>query len=190
MEHYIKLGIDHILDPNGLDHLYFIVSFCLLYTLKDLRKIAGLITAFTVGHSITLALAAFDKISINPDLIEHLIPITILISILLNYWNLLKDKNYQAPKGYFIYVIILFFGLIHGLGFSNFLSAMLFEDESIILPLLGFNIGIEVAQLIIVFVVLLVLSLSDRILQFKFKKVIRLVLNTIIALLVLQMIFQ
>ena len=185
MGHYIQLGIDHILDPEGLDHLYFIVSFCLLYTIKDLRSIAGLVTAFTVGHSITLALAALDTIYVDPDLIETLIPITILISCLLNYWALLKESTYRAPKGYMIYFVILFFGLIHGLGFSNFLSAMLFEGESIITPLLGFNIGIEVAQLIIVFVVLLVISLSDRLL--KLKKAVRLVLNTVVTLLVFQM---
>ena len=187
MGHYIQLGIDHILDPEGLDHLYFIVSFCLLYTIRDFRKIAALVTAFTVGHSITLALAALDKINVNPDLIETLIPITILISCLLNYWALLRQREYQVPKGYMIYIVILFFGLIHGLGFSNFLSAMLFEGESIVTPLLGFNIGIEVAQLIIVVVVLLLLSLSDYLL--KSKKTIRLVLNSIVTLLVLQMLF-
>jgi len=185
MGHYIQLGIDHILDTEGLDHLYFIVSFCLMYSIRELRKIAGLITAFTLGHSITLALAALDKIYVNPDLIEWLIPITILISCLLNYWTLLKESDYRAPKGYLIYIVILFFGLIHGLGFSNFLSAMLFEGESIVTPLLGFNIGIEVAQLIIVFAVLLLLSLSDKLL--KRKKAVRLVLNTIVTLLVLRM---
>ena len=187
MGHYIQLGIKHILDPEGLDHLYFIVSFCLLYTIWDIRKIAGLVTAFTLGHSITLALAALDAIYVDPDLIEWLIPITILISCLLNYWTLLKESDYRAPKGYMIYIIILFFGLIHGLGFSNFLSAMLFEGESILIPLLGFNIGIEIAQLIIVFVVLLMLSLSDQLLGLK--KEVRLVLNTIVTLLVLRMLF-
>ena len=98
----------------------------------------------------------------------------------------MKEKDYRVPKGYFIYIVILFFGLIHGLGFSNFLSAMLFEGESIIVPLLGFNLGIEVAQLIIVVVVLFVLSLSDRLL--KSKKIVRLGLNTVIVLMVLQMI--
>lgn len=186
MGNYIQLGIEHILDLDGLDHLYFIVSFCLLYTIHDLRKIAALVTAFTVGHSITLALAALDKINVNPDLIETLIPITILISCLLNYWNLLKQTEYQAPKGYLIYFVILFFGLIHGLGFSNFLSAMLFEGESIIAPLLGFNIGIEVAQLIIVLAILLLLSLSDKFL--KWKKAVRLALNSLVTLMVLQMI--
>jgi len=187
MGHYIQLGIEHILDPEGLDHLYFIVSFCLLYTIQDLRKIAALVTAFTVGHSITLALAALDKINVNPELIETLIPITILLSCLLNYWTLLRESEYRAPKGYLIYFVILFFGLIHGLGFSNFLSAMLFEGESIVAPLLGFNIGIEVAQLIIVFAVLLFLSLSDRFL--KWKKAVRLVVNSAVTLMVLQMIF-
>lgn len=188
MTHYIQLGIEHILDPEGLDHLYFIVSFCLLYTIKDLRKIAALVTAFTVGHSITLALAALDKINVNPDLIETLIPITILLSCLLNYWTLLKEREYRAPKGYLIYFVILLFGLIHGLGFSNFLSAMLFEGESIVAPLLGFNIGIEVAQLIIVLAVLLFLSLNDRFL--KWKKAVRLGVNSVVTLLVLQMIFM
>lgn len=187
MGHYIQLGIEHILDPEGLDHFYFIVSFCLLYTIKDIRKIAGLVTAFTVGHSITLALAALDMITIDPGLIEALIPITILISCVLNYWALLKQSEYRAPKGYMIYLIILFFGLIHGLGFSNFLSAMLFDGESIVVPLLGFNIGIEVAQLIIVLLVLLTLLLSDRFLGSK--KVVRLVLNTIVTLLVVRMLF-
>ncbi len=187
MGDYIQLGIEHILDLEALDHLYFIVSFCLLYSIQNLRKIAALVTAFTVGHSITLALAALDKINVNPDVIEMLIPITILISCLLNYWTLLKESVYRAPKGYLIYFVILFFGLIHGLGFSNFLSAMLFEGESIITPLLGFNIGIEVAQLIIVLVVLLLLSVSDRLL--KWKKTVRLILNSVVALMVLKMIF-
>ena len=187
MGHYIQIGIDHILDPDGLDHLYFIVSFCLMYTIRDLRKIAGLVTAFTLGHTITLALAALDKINVDPNIVERLIPITILISCVVNYWILLRERSYSRPTGYVIYLLILLFGLIHGLGFSNFLSAMLFEGESIIAPLLGFNIGIEVAQLIIVFLVLIVLWLSDRL--FQFKKGVRLIINSTITVLVLQMIF-
>ena len=188
MGDYIHLGIEHIIDPEGLDHLCFIVSFCLLYSIKDVRKIAALVTAFTVGHSITLALAATDKVNVDPNLIEWLIPVTILISCLLNYWTLLKESEYRAPNGYILYPVILLFGLIHGLGFSNFLSAMLFEGESIITPLLGFNIGIEVAQLIIVSMVLVFLWLSDKLL--KWKKAVRLVLNTAVTLLVIRMILM
>ncbi|MEM6772471.1 MAG: HupE/UreJ family protein, partial [Bacteroidota bacterium] len=120
MGYYLQLGIEHILDPEGLDHLYFIVSFCLLYTSKDLGKVAALVTAFTIGHSVTLALAALDVVQVNPSLIEALIPITILISCVHNFWILSKDD--KAPKqsqGYVIYGTILLFGLIHGLGFSN-----------------------------------------------------------------------
>lgn len=147
-----------------------------------------MVTAFTVGHSITLALAAANMISFDPDLIELLIPVSILISCLLNYGSLLKKETYSAPRGVFIYIVILFFGLIHGLGFSNFLSAMLFEGESILVPLLGFNIGIEVAQLIIVFIVLVVISLSDRLIGEK--RIFRLVLNTVITGLVVQMLVE
>lgn len=186
MIHYIQLGVGHILDPEGLDHLYFIVSFCLLYSINDIRKIAALVTAFTLGHSITLALAALDKTNVNPDLIETLIPITILASCALNFWALLKDSEYHPPKGFLMYLLILFFGLIHGLGFSNFLSAMLFEGESVLMPLLGFNIGIEVAQLIIVLVVLFLLSLSDR--QLNSKRLVRLTLNSFVTVLVIRMI--
>lgn len=187
MTHYIQLGIEHILDTDGLDHLYFIVSFCLMYSLRDIKKIAGLVTAFTIGHSITLALAALNIFKLDPELIETLIPVTILISCVLNYWSIFKTKEYKSPKDGLIYSVILFFGLIHGLGFSNFLSAMLFEGDSVVTPLLGFNIGIEVAQLIIVVVVLLILSVSDKLL--KSKKAIRLVLNSAVSFMVLKMLF-
>lgn len=185
MGYYIELGVNHILDPEGLDHFYFIISFCLMYTLSDIRKIAALVTAFTVGHSVTLALAALEIVVVNPDLIETLIPITILLSCILNYRSLFKQSEYHAPKGFFVYPFILSFGLIHGLGFSNFLSAMLFDGESIVTPLLGFNLGIEVAQLVIVAAVLLLLSATDKLLNWN--KVTRVVLNTIVTLMVVMM---
>lgn len=187
MNYYIQLGIEHILDPKGLDHFYFIVSFCLIYSIKDWRKIAGLVTAFTIGHSITLALAALNIIFVNPSVVETIIPITILISCVVNYISLLNKGKQSTLKEYLIYIVILFFGLIHGLGFSNFIAAMLFEGENIIGPLFGFNIGIEIAQLLIVFAAILMLSLSDR--WLKSTKIMRLVLNTIITLMLLQMIF-
>lgn len=187
MGYYLELGVQHILDPEGLDHFYFIVSFCLMYTLRDIRKIAALVTAFTVGHSITLALAALEIVVVNPDLIETLIPITILLSCILNYRSLCKQSEYRAPKSFFVYPVILFFGLIHGLGFSNFLSAMLFDGESIITPLLGFNLGIEVAQLAIVAAVLLLLSATDKLLNWS--KITRVILNTIVTVMVILMMY-
>ena len=185
MGYYIELGVNHILDPEGLDHFYFIISFCLMYTRSDIRKIAALVTAFTVGHSVTLALAALEIVVVNPDLIETLIPITILLSCILNYHSLFKQSEYRAPKGFFVYPIILFFGLIHGLGFSNFLSAMLFDGENIVTPLLGFNLGIEVAQLVIVAAVLFLLSATDKLLNWN--EAVRLLLNTGVTLMVIKM---
>ena len=162
-----------------------------MYSLRNWRHIAGLVTAFTVGHCITLALAAFDRVQVDAGLIEQLIPITILLSCLANYVALLTSSEAPAaerqgrPRGAVLaYALILFFGLIHGLGFSNFLSAMLFDDQSIVAPLLGFNLGIEIAQLIIVFAVLAVISASERLRR---KRQAQLILNTVVTVLVLQM---
>lgn len=180
---YLNQGIHHILDLQGLDHLCFIVSFCLLYSLKDWKHIVGLVTAFTLGHCITLILSGFNIVSIQPSLVEILIPITIFCSCLNNYWCLIRKKHSKTST-LFTYGILLTFGLIHGLGFSNFLKMMMFEEDSIILPLLGFNIGIEIAQLIIVFAFLIFMLFIQKV------KVnsnyLRLIINSIIVLVILN----
>lgn len=177
---YISQGVHHILDLNGLDHFYFIVSFCLLYTFKDWKDLLGLITAFTVGHSITLILAGLDVVTLKPQLIETFIPITILISCANNFYQLLSRKQIKNRLTV-TYTILFVFGLIHGLGFSSFLKMMLI-DEDILVPLLGFNIGIEIAQIVIVIGFLIVLLLL-RYLPITYTKVL-LGLNTIVTLLV------
>ncbi|WP_298761047.1 HupE/UreJ family protein [uncultured Psychroserpens sp.] len=184
---FLVEGVNHILDPEGLDHFYFILSFCILYTFKDWKKILGLVTAFTVGHCITLFLSGLNIVSINTDVIEFLIPITILLSCLNNFWILLKDKSYK-PQLSITYLILLVFGLIHGLGFSNYIRRFIFEDESIVLPLLGFNVGIELAQLLIVAGFLSIISILALIAK-KNTKWIKLSVNLIITLLVLKMLF-
>lgn len=184
---YLKEGIQHILDTSALDHLYFIVSFTLLYTLRDWRKLLGLVTAFTLGHCLTLFLSGLELISINTDLIETLIPITILISCLNNYWIIFRKKN-GIQSLWVTYLILLFFGLIHGLGFSNYVKTILFEDESILMPLLGFNVGIELAQLIIVAGFLTITGILSLIT--KQLKWLRIVINTLITILVLIMVFN
>jgi hypothetical protein len=152
---YLQLGFDHITDSNGYDHILFIVALCTIYTLVDWKKVIILVTAFTIGHSVTLALATLGLISIRPDVIELLIPITILITAILNFFHktpkssYIKESNY-SPR----YPLALTFGLIHGLGFSNYLRALLGKEADILSPLLGFNIGLELGQLIIVFVIL------------------------------------
>jgi len=184
---YLEEGVDHILDPEGLDHFYFIISFCLLYTFKDWKKILGLVTAFTVGHCITLFLSGLDKLAIDSDLVEFLIPITILLSCLNNFWIIIKDKTSKTQLTT-TYIILLVFGLIHGLGFSNYIKRMIFDDESIVVPLLGFNTGIELAQLIIIAGFLALISLASLLLKSNIKWV-KFSVNAIIFLLVLKMMF-
>lgn len=146
---YFGLGKDHILDyANGYDHILFIVSLCALYLMRDWRQVLILVTAFTVGHSLTLALAALEIIKVKADLIEFLIPVTIFITAAS---NLFKDEiNPSGTSTRINYFFATFFGLIHGLGFSNYLRSILGRDERIISQLLAFNIGLEVGQLIIV----------------------------------------
>ena len=184
---YLREGVDHILDPQGLDHFYFILSFCLLYTFNDWKKILGLVTAFTVGHCLTLFLAGLEVVSINSDTVEFLIPITILLSCINNYWLILKDNNSKQQLGV-TYIILLAFGLIHGLGFSNYIKRIIFDDESIVMPLFGFNVGIELAQLLIVAVFLILISLTERLIKGNVKWI-RIVVNSVIFLLVLKMMF-
>lgn len=178
---YITQGIYHILDLNGLDHFYFILSFCLLYSLKNWKDLLGLVTAFTIGHSITLILAGLDFVKINPQLVESLIPITILISCFNNFYQILNPTKYERNLT-ITYIILFLFGLIHGLGFSTFLKMMLFDD-SILVPLLGFNIGIELAQLIIVLMFLIILWLLNLI-PIRRKSVL-LTINTVVTFLVI-----
>lgn len=155
---YFQLGWQHILDLTGYDHILFVLVLCCSYTLKDWRRLLWLVTAFTVGHSITLALAAFKIVRIDTSWIEFLIPITILITAL---YNLPKKRKQRNP--YILYVMTLCFGLIHGLGFSNYLQSLLGQEANIVLPLLSFNIGLEFGQLIIVFFVILLSELMLKI---------------------------
>ncbi len=182
---YLKIGVTHILDIDGLDHFYFIVSFCLLYSFKDWKKIVGLVTAFTVGHCITLFISGLELITINPDTVELLIPITILLSCLNNFYTLTKGKQTAQHIG-FTYCILLAFGLIHGLGFSNYAKMMTFDNDSILITLLGFNIGIELAQLVIVTGILTISAGLQFILKSKINWF-RFAVNSIITLLVLKL---
>lgn len=143
---YFQLGWQHILDWQGYDHILFVIALCGTYTITDWKKVLILVTAFTVGHSITLALSIFKVISVNTPLIEFLIPVTILITAVS---NILSKR--QKPKGQrFKYTMALFFGLIHGLGFSNYLKSLLGKSSSITAELFAFNVGLEFGQVIIV----------------------------------------
>ncbi|MFN7259505.1 MAG: HupE/UreJ family protein [Cyclobacteriaceae bacterium] len=146
---YFGLGKDHILDyVNGYDHILFVLALCAVYLIRDWKKILILVTAFTIGHSITLALATLKIVSVNAQLIEFLIPLTIFIT---SVSNLFKKEASANEKGFQVnYLFAVFFGLIHGLGFSNYLRAILGKDQSILSQLLAFNLGLEFGQIIVV----------------------------------------
>lgn len=150
---YFNLGWKHIADLKGIDHILFVAALCLRYHFADWRKWLILVTAFTIGHSITLALSVINLVRYSPAWIEFLIPVTIVITA---FTNLFVRKFSFKSRYPFIYFLALFFGLIHGLGFSSYLKSILGRDESIFIQLLAFNIGLEIGQLLIVLMILLV----------------------------------
>ena len=145
---WFMVGFDHILNVQALDHILFVLALVVVYKPNMIKQIVILITAFTIGHSITLILSALDIINYNQKVIEFAIPLTIVITSLNNILN--RKKIITKAMGT-NYIIALVFGLIHGLGFANYLKALLFQDN-IILELFSFNVGIEAAQLIVVFI--------------------------------------
>ncbi|MCW5912697.1 MAG: HupE/UreJ family protein [Cyclobacteriaceae bacterium] len=145
---YFGLGKDHILDTNGYDHILFVIALCAVYVLHDWKKVLILVTAFTIGHSVTLALATMRVLVFPGEVIEFLIPLTIFITAAANIVK--RDEMNSKATIQINYLFALFFGLIHGLGFSNFLRELLGQSRNIVTPLLAFNLGLELGQLIIV----------------------------------------
>jgi hypothetical protein len=148
---YLRLGFKHIIDLDGVDHILFVLALTLRYIWSDWKKILILVTAFTIGHSLTLALSTLSLIEIPVNWIEFFIPVTILITAVSNFW--VKDFEFQQRYSAH-YGLALFFGLIHGLGFSNYLKSLLGKEDSLLGPLFSFNIGLEIGQILIVMVIL------------------------------------
>ena len=162
---FLRVGFEHIADIRGYDHILFIVALCAGYEPRHWKKLLVLVTAFTVGHSITLALATLRIITINDSLVEFLIPLTIFTTAVMNILTsspeeggLVEGKGARVLK----YFLALGFGLIHGMGFSNFLRALLGGEEGIVFPLFGFNVGLELGQICIVLAVLVLTFLVVR----------------------------
>tara|TARA_Y100000741_G_scaffold142829_1_gene107831 strand:- start:10 stop:588 length:579 start_codon:yes stop_codon:yes gene_type:complete len=152
------IGFDHIMDIQALDHTLFILALVIAYDSSQIKKIIFLVTAFTIGHSVTLALSALELISFNQKIIEFSIPLTIFLTALNNIVNRKESKKKFVSSNY---IIGLVFGLIHGLGFANYLKALLFKGN-IVFELFAFNVGIEIAQIILVFVFLFLSFLFSR----------------------------
>ena len=152
------VGFDHILNAAALDHILFVLALVVVYKPNMIKQIVILITAFTIGHSITLIISALDLITYDQKVIEFAIPLTIVLTSFNNIVNRKKEIKKAVNSNY---VIALVFGLIHGLGFASYLKAILFEGN-IVMELFSFNVGIEVAQLIIVFVFLFISFLGSN----------------------------
>ena len=165
---YIKLGFQHISDLAGYDHILFLLALCAVYSIDQWRRLFILVTAFTVGHSITLALSSFGWVVIPSHIIEFLIPVTILITAIRNVAVPASDQltdDQGNMTGH--YLVALCFGFIHGMGFSNYFRALMMDSSSITIPLLGFNLGIEIGQLLVVSIIVIVASLVVKFAQVK-----------------------
>ncbi len=168
---FLQLGLHHILTLEAADHLLFLATLILSRQIGHWRPMLILITAFTVGHSLTLALATLAIVQVNATAVEAMIPATIMVTSVVNLWTWRQGRRANDPppqrdaeRLWPRYLMAAVFGLIHGLGFSAVLRALLGEEESLLMPLLAFNIGIEIAQI----VVLALLALVGTVMTWRF----------------------
>lgn len=173
-ELYFKLGWEHIMSIAALDHLLFITTLTSIYLLLDWKKVLILITAFTLGHTLTLFLSVLDFIQFNKNVVEFLIPLTIVITAIVNFFPSKWRGHSQKIK----YLIALSFGLIHGMGFANSIRWMMASSQHLLIPLASFNIGIEVAQALVVVLVLFIGTLLIEKFRIKSKWRINLISGT------------
>ena len=151
---FYEVGFHHILAMDGLDHILFILALCSIYLLRDWRKVLILITAFTFGHTLTLALVTLNIFKAESNIIEFLIPVTIFVTAASNIWK--GTSAFQRSSKFELnYLYAAFFGLIHGMAFANELKALLGKEKQVVLKLLSFNIGIEIGQIAVVGIFLL-----------------------------------
>ncbi len=148
---YFNLGWEHIISKDALDHQLFIAALAAIYLLKDWKQVLILVTAFTIGHSLTLALSVYDVIRFSTKWVEFLIPLTIVITACTN----LLQKQFTARSIRINYFLALSFGLIHGMGFANSIRWILAEDQQIGWSLFAFNVGLEAGQVVLVFLLLM-----------------------------------
>ena len=167
---YLRLGFEHLLDLQGYDHILFLAALCAAYTLTRWRELLLLVTAFTIGHSVSLALATLRLVRVDTGLVEFLIPVTIVATAVVNLIGARGPQPYDSaarrptlhPARRPRYAAALVFGVIHGLGFSSFLRLVLGEERNIFLPLLSFNIGLELGQIVVAGAVLALAMVMTR----------------------------
>jgi hypothetical protein len=183
---YTQIGFNHIANLSGMDHILFVAALCIRYQLSDWKKWLVLITAFTIGHSITLVLSVFNYLDFSTNWIEFLIPITILITTINNMFVKQFTFKTRFPV---IYFFALFFGLIHGLGFSFYLKSLLGIQQNVAPALLAFNLGLEIGQILIVMAILVISFIFVSLLRTPRRDFVLIVSGGIFAL-SLQMAFE
>jgi len=149
---FIQQGFFHVLDLGNLDHILFFMVLAVVYRFKAWKKALWLITFFTLGHSITFGLSVYEYVLVNVELVEFLIPITILIPLVLNVYLALKEIDFKHNNNNIYFAF--FFGLIHGMGFKNYFNILIDKGEDKFIPLVEFSLGIEFAQMVIVILIL------------------------------------
>jgi hypothetical protein len=149
---YFETGWHHIISWDALDHILFIIALAAIYQVQNWKQVLILVTAFTVGHSLTLALSVNDIIRFSEKWVEFLIPCTIIATAVFNFFA----KKYKPESLKINYLLALFFGLIHGMGFANTIRFMLAKNQSIALPLISFNMGLEAGQIVVVTCILFI----------------------------------
>ena len=162
---YFNLGLWHIADITAYDHILYLIALLAIYSFGQFKRSLWLITAFTIGHSLTLILAGLKLISLPSEIIEFLIPVTIAITAIVN----LMKPNQKADKKRMRlnYLICLVFGFVHGMGFSNYFIELLGREQDAVVPLLAFNLGIEIGQILIGICIFTAAFLARRILNCK-----------------------
>ncbi len=183
----VEYGINHVLDINAYDHVLFLIVLTVPYVFKDWKRVLLLVSMFTLGHTLSLVLAAYNVVRVNAQIVEFLIPITILIVALFNVFT--SGKGAQREKIGVLFLSTLFFGLIHGLGFAREFQMLLGDSDSKLALLLEFALGIELAQIIIVFLVLFLGYIVQTIFRFS-KRDWVMVVSAIVVGLVIPMIIN
>ena len=158
---YLQLGWEHIISKEALDHQLFILALIAIFSFRDWKKVLILVTAFTIGHSLTLVLSALDVFRFPSDWVEFLIPCTIVFTALD---NIIFSKN-EKKLIQLNYYLALLFGLIHGMGFANSVRMMLANEQDITLPLFGFNVGLELGQIVVVAIALFIHYIFSEVLK-------------------------
>lgn len=181
----VQYGMNHVLDINGYDHVLFLMILAVPYVFKDWKRVLLLVSLFTLGHTLSLVLAAYNVVSVNGKLVEFLIPVTILIAAVYNVFT--AGKKSGQNKVSLLYFTTLFFGLVHGLGFAREFKMFAGKSLNKVELLIEFALGIEIAQIIIVFVVLFLGFLCQTIFRFSRRDWI-MVLSSIVIGLVIPMI--